>query len=478
MPARRGLAQAAPILARLPIREKLVFAYTGVIALVLAVIGLFLYVHFKSGLDEGLNQTLTARANEGAALVRQDGVAALRRERPLLASGDLTVQVVSKSGVLRFSTSRAGEPLLTRGDLRRTAGRTSEVDRHERERVLVRRLPKGGGLVLVAASLQQRERALELLNGALLVGGGLTLFVTALAGSGLAAAVLRPMDGMRRAAASISDVDPQARLPLPPTEDEVHRLGTTLNDMLARLEQARDRERAFVSDASHELRTPLAVLKTEVEVALRKDNPPEALRAALQVATEEIDRLTQLTEDLLLVARSESGRMELDCRPVNAGRLLEDMDRRFRVRARESGRVLTVDGEEDATVSVDVARIEQALTNLVDNALRHGAGEVRLRSRVENGHVELHVLDEGPGLPPAFIPHAFERFSRAQPGRTGQGTGLGLAIVQLIADAHGGQASVHNLPEGGGTDASLRLPTGPRPTRAPMRAPGKPESQS
>lgn len=443
----------------MPIRAKLTLAYAGVIALLLGAIGVFLYVQFKAGLDNGLNRTLSARADDVAALVRRDGAAALQRNRLLLRGGDLTAQVVDADGTVRFSTSASDGPaLLSAGQIAKARGRTSYVDRRERERILIRRTPGRGEVVLVAASLEQRERALELLNGALLVGGAITLLVAALAGYGLAGAVLRPMEAMGRAAANISDVDPQARLPLPPAEDEVHRLGVTLNDMLARLERARDRERTFVSDASHELRTPLAILRTEVEVALRRDSSPQALRAALAIAGQEADRLTQLAEDLLLVARSDAGRMELDPRPVGARELLEGLDRRFRVRARESGRALAVDADDDTQLVVDVARIEQALINLVDNALRHGAGSVALCARAADGHVELHVLDEGPGLPAAFIPHAFERFSRAPTGRTGEGSGLGLAIVELIADAHGGHAGVRNRTEGPGADAWLRLP--------------------
>jgi two-component system OmpR family sensor kinase len=451
--------QARRLVARLPIRAKLTLAYAGVIALMLSANGVFLYVHFKSGVDSALNRTLSARADDVAALVRQDGLRALERQRSLLAGGGLTAQVVSPSAALRFSSAAADHrALLSAGELRTAHGRTSYVDHDERGRVLVRRTGRPDEVVLVAASLEQRERALELLNGALLVGGGLTLLVAVLAGFGLAAAVLGPMEAMRRAAAEISDVDPRARLPLPAAEDEVHRLGVTLNDLLARLERARERERAFVADASHELRTPLSILKTEVEVALRRENPPEVLRAALGVAGEEADRLTQLAEDLLLVARSDAGRMELDRGQVNARRLLEDVERRFRIRARQSGRPVTLAAGDDAVLTVDVARVEQALTNLVDNALRHGAGAVTLRTETADGHVELHVLDEGPGLPPAFIPHAFERFSRGQPGRTGRGGGLGLAIVAVVAAAHGGQAEVRNRAQGRGADAWLSLP--------------------
>ena len=447
--------------ARLPIRAKLTLAYTGVIALMLAAIGLFLYLHFKSGVDGGLNATLRARADDVGAFVRHEGVAGLASRRDLLAGGDLTTQILDRTGtVLYTSAGTADSPLLTPQEIVGIGHETRYIDRGEDERLLVRRVAEPDGRVLVVrASLAQRERSLELLNGALLVGGGLTLIVAALSGYGLAAAVLRPVEAMRRAAARISDVDPNARLPLPVAEDEVHRLGRTLNDMLARLERSRDRERAFVSDASHELRAPLSLLKTEVEVALRTDNPPEALRAALRVVGEEADRLSQLAEDLLLVASSDSGRLELERKPTDARTILEDIERRFRLRAREGGRQLRLDAPADVSVLADTPRIEQALSNLVENALRHGAGTITLRARSLNGFAELHVLDEGPGLPPEFVPHAFERFTRSDPGRTGAGTGLGLAIVDVIAAAHGGEARIANRADPPGSDAWVRLPS-------------------
>ena len=449
------------LLRRLPIRAKLTLAYTGAIAVMLSCIGLFLYFHFKSGLDDGLDATLRARADDAAAALGQEGVAGLSRHRTLVPGGDLVTQVLDAQDRVLFSTSRVDAAPLA-GPARVRAAGTSDayVDHGERERLLVRRAPDRRSVLVVRASLAQRERALDLLNGALLVGGGLTLAVAALAGYGLAGAVLRPMEAMREAAAEISDVDPGARLPLPLAEDEVHRLGATLNGMLARLEQARDRERELFSDASHELRTPLTILKTEVELALRADNPPEALRAALRIAGAETDRLINLAEDLLLVARSDSGAMELDRRPVPAGTVMEGVERRFRVRARESGRALSIAAGDELTLDVDATRVEQALSNLVDNALRHGSGGVYLVARASDGHAELHVLDDGPGVPAGFLPHAFERFSRAQTGRTGGGTGLGLAIVQLIAEAHGGRAGIANRPAGG-ADAWLELPMRP-----------------
>jgi signal transduction histidine kinase len=150
--------------------------------------------------------------------------------------------------------------------------------------------------------------------------------------------------------------------------------------------------------------------------------------------------------------------MELDRRGAPAAEVMQRVERRFRVRARESGRALTVvAGADELTLDVDVPRVEQALSNLVENALRHGGGGIDLVARARNGHAELHVLDDGPGLPAEFLPHAFERFSRAQSGRAGDGSGLGLSIVQLIAEAHGGRAGIGNRPAGG-TDAWLELP--------------------
>jgi signal transduction histidine kinase len=449
------------LVTRLPIRAKLTLAYSTVIAVMLAGVGLFLYLNFKEGLDAGLNDTLRTRADDIGALLRQEGAGGLSNRHDLLARGDLTGQVVSPSGrVLVASRSEGEQPLLTPAEARAAKAGTHYIDRGERERLLVRRGRAAAAPILVVeASLDQRERALELLNGGLLVGGALTLVLAALAGYGLAGAALRPMETMRRAATRISDAEPHARLPLPKAEDEIHRLGVTLNLMLDRIEAARDRERAFVSDASHELRTPLAILKTEVEVALRTDNPPEALRAALSVAGEEADRLTQLAEDLLLVARSDAGRLDLEVEPVAAADLLEHVARRFRIRARERDRELVVESPGPLSVAADRTRVEQALSNLVDNALRHGVGTITLRADATGGCVELHVIDDGPGFPAAFVPHAFERFSRADNGRTGGGSGLGLSIVDLIATAHGGQAGVGNRAGAAGADAWLRLPT-------------------
>jgi signal transduction histidine kinase len=261
---------------------------------------------------------------------------------------------------------------------------------------------------------------------------------------------------MRREAEAIGGADPGRRLPVPAAQDEIARLGETLNEMLSRLEAALARERTFVADASHELRTPLALLQAELEVALRQPRSVEELEAAIRSAAEEADRLGRLAEDLLVLARADQGKLPVRPERIDAAELMRAVGDRFAIRAAEAGRRLSFDGT-DVELVADRLRIEQALGNLVDNALRHGRGEVNLTLAEDDGVVELHVLDEGPGFDPAFLAHAFDRFARPDDARARGGSGLGLAIAAMIARAHGGSAGARDRPLGG-ADVWISLP--------------------
>jgi heavy metal sensor kinase len=312
-------------------------------------------------------------------------------------------------------------------------------------------------VVVSGASLGDRDEALTALRRQLLIGGPIALLLASLAGYLLAGAALRPVESMRRRAEEISATVAGRRLPVPGTDDEVARLARTLNEMLARIEAGFERERRFVAEASHELRTPLALLKTELELALRRPRSPEELRAAIASAAEETDRLTVLAEDLLVLARSDEGQLRLDSKPLRARELLDAVARRFEHRAAAAGLSLEVEAPSELTAVADRTRLEQALGNLVDNAVRYGAGTVRLEARSQNGSLELRVSDEGAGFAPEFLPRAFERFSRDDGGRVRGSTGLGLAIVQAIAKAHGGAATARNA-SSGGAEVTLLLP--------------------
>jgi signal transduction histidine kinase len=228
--------------------------------------------------------------------------------------------------------------------------------------------------------------------------------------------------------------------------------------MLDRLESALEREREFVAEAGHELRTPLALLRAELDLALRHGEDADELREAVRKAGEETDRLAQLAEDLLLIARSDREGLVVQRRPTDLDDLLGSVARRFERRARHSGRAIEVQTRPGAAIDADAGRLEQALSNLVDNALRHGAGTIRVSARRDDGVVELRVADGGVGFPDEFLGRAFERFSRAHPSGGSEGAGLGLAIVQTIARAHAGEAYAANSKDGGGAEVWLRLP--------------------
>jgi two-component system OmpR family sensor kinase len=453
-------------MARLPIRLRLTLAFSVVMAVVLSLTGLFLYLRLGSDLDDTIDRSLRGRADDVSALVR-DGSVGLGAggSNRLTEQGESFSQVLGPDGAVVDGTPRLGRfPLLTAGEGDRARRDTFMVDKpnlpgeDERVRLLATPVSAEGSryVVVVGTSLEARGDALEGLLTQLLIGGPLALALSALAGYGLAAGALRPVESMRREAEAVSASTPGRRLSQPPADDEIGRLGQTLNAMLGRLETALERERRFVSDASHELRTPLASLRTELELAHRRERSREELEAALRSAAEETERLSQLAEDLLVLARAQGGELPVRRERLRVDELLADVKERFAHRAAKAGRPLESQADGVLELSADRLRTEQALGNLVENALRHGRGRILLVARGQNGRVELHVRDEGPGFAADFIDHAFEPFRRADPARSGPGAGLGLAIVDVIARAHGGTARAAN--RNGGADAWLELP--------------------
>ena len=286
-------------------------------------------------------------------------------------------------------------------------------------------------------AIGDRDEVLASLLVLMLIVGTIALLLAAFAGYRLAGAALRPVESMRREAAAISSETSGRRLSVPEARDEVRRLGKTLNEMLERLDEGLLRERRFVADAGHELRTPLALLRTELELALRGERSHEELKDALRSATEEVERLIRLSEGLLALERS--GWAELRLEELEACELFDGVAGRFASRAAAAGRRIEFDG--GGTFRGDRDRLEQALGSLVDNALAHGEGTVRLEAEPAGDTIVIRVSDEGPGFPDDFVPRAFERFSRADEARTSGGAGLGLAIVDAVARAHSGGVS-------------------------------------
>jgi heavy metal sensor kinase len=450
-------------MSRLPIRIRLTLPFAVAMTLVLAALGAFIYVQLSSTLLHTTDGNLYAEATE--ATLRID------KGQPLLprdgGSGISFAQVLGRGGKVIESEPSGLQPLLTGlqaasvasgGSLRRTL---TIAGRNGRWRVLAVPLPRGASknVLVLASSLGVSDESLERLRHLLFVVSPLALVLAAFAGYLLAGAALRPVEAMRRKAMAISAATPGNRLPVPIARDEVSRLAESLNEMLERLETAFEHERRFVADASHELRTPLALLRTELELALRHPRSRLELEEALRSAAEETDRLTALAADLLMIARADQSALPVNPEPITAREVLTAVADRFSGRAEELGRSIEVELPEEVVFEADPKRIEQAVGNLVDNALVHGAGAVTLAAVRRDDCVELHVIDQGGGFPPGFAARAFDRFSRADEARTRGGSGLGLAIVQTIASAHGGSAGVSEGP--GGADVWVAVPAAP-----------------
>jgi two-component system, OmpR family, sensor kinase len=450
---------------RLPIRVRVTLAFAVVMAIVIGALALFIYLRLQNELNRTIDQGLRSRGGDVGALVARSGGGFQDPGSELDREESFAQVLTPDGGIVDATPQLSGGSVLTPVELAEAASGPSFFDRGsvpglEGEARLLAQPTDADGrtlIVVVGASVDDRDESLASLLAILLIGGPVALLLASVAGFWMAGAALRPVEAMRSRAALISAAEPEARLPLPDSEDELRRLGETLNQMLGRMEAALQRERAFVDDASHELRTPLAMHKTELELALRYAESPEEMRVAIASAIEEVDRLIALAEDLLVLARSEQGKLALELRQVRLSDVLSDVRERFSARAAEADRPLVIEPADGLQVEGDRSRIDQALTNLVENALQHGGGEISLRTAEHDGGVELHVEDRGAGFAPEFIDRAFERFSHGDPARTGGGTGLGLAIVDAIARAHRGSAGARNR-EGGGADVWIRLP--------------------
>jgi two-component system OmpR family sensor kinase len=456
---------------RLPLRLRLTLAFAVGMAVVLLALGVVLHARFEADLTRGIDMELRSRAQViRAAIARQD-------PSVVLASGNLIdpdeafAQVLSASGhIVDSSPGVAGAPMVSAGSLADAAREpisltTRVIGVDDPVRLLAVPAERAGAslFVVVGSTLGDRNEALARLTLLLLVFGSVALVVVSLGGWLLAGAALRPVERMGREASAISESELDRRLQLPPADDELRRLGATLNALLARLEEAFRREGRFLDQASHELRTPLAVLKMELDLALAQATDAEEMRRALVNASAEADRLVRLAEDLLVLARVRGGRLPVRRTAVDLGQLLDGVCRAYSARAGAAGSTISWTAD-PRVVQVDPSRVRQALEDLLDNALRHGAGAaVDVAVRRTEGVIQLTVQDHGPGFPPEVLAiEAFEPFAHRQASTSGanaaagDGAGLGLAIVRAVAEAHGGSVELANR-AGGGAAVTLVL---------------------
>lgn len=447
---------------RRSLRARITLLATALFTLALMLAGLVLVFTVGKSLLSTLDSSAERSGAEVAALVQSGRLPA----QVLAGSGGVSlVQVVDQNNRVVAASPGADSAvsLVTAEELTRVrqgrrltvAGERASSDEPLRVVAVRADVRAGPRTVLVATDLGRVLDSARLLQRGLLFGGPLIIAAMAALTWWFVGLTLRPVAALQRGAAALSATGlARSRLPVPDAEDEIHKLATTLNNMLDRLDTATTKQRQFIGDAAHELRSPIASLRLQLEVAQRLDDAG-GVRELTEDALKDVDRLSNLIDDLLTLARSDERgpvRARIPLRLDELVATVADGYRDVRVPVR-------VNRPEAVTVAGDRDGLRRVLVNLLDNGVRYARSEVTVSVRVQQDGALLRVRDDGPGVPANKRERVFDRFYRLDTARSREqgGTGLGLPIVREIVNAHGGSVILRdNEP---GLLVEVRLPT-------------------
>ncbi|HEV8304320.1 MAG TPA: ATP-binding protein [Gemmatimonadales bacterium] len=476
------------------IRGRLTLWYATALILSLAVFAVVLYFARRRASFQDLERRIQSEADLTAGILaesyRARGVLVEQDTagRPVLTPEVAAVLevvpdfllVTSRDGRLLFASPDARaltfaefEQLLrlaAAGPVGRAQGVHRIVPNGPTVHYLVRSVPEAGGqfgAILAAAGTRSAELGLDQLISTIAVAFVLGIVPAVFVGRWIAGRALEPVARIITEVREISDGRSlHRRLALPMERDELGRLAETLNQMMTRLERSFAALRRFTADASHELKTPLTVVRAGVERAITRPDLPQETLAALEETLQEVNRMTELVDALLMLARIDEGRAELHRERVDLRAIVDEARETGELLAEQAGVVIEVHTPPQPVVlAVDRRRIHQLVLNLVENAVKYTprGGNVVLQLSANDGRVLLTVADSGIGIAPGDLPHIFDRFWRADSARTRTGerpgTGLGLAICKWIAEAHGGSIEVQSRP-GRGTTFTVTFPHG------------------
>ncbi|MGV8965803.1 MAG: sensor histidine kinase [Cellulomonas sp.] len=447
------------------VRARTALAAILVVAVALAAAATSLVLLQRRELVQGLTTVAQEQGSQVAAQITAGGVESVDIAVVSASAGERAlVQVVTPAGqVTAASAAVEGErpaSTATPGPGEVVVQTMDRLPIGEDEPFVVVttgvQTPQGVARVITAQSLATVDRSIGVTLTLLGIGYPLMLIFVAGTSYWLAGRALAPVEAIRQRVSEVSAVDLGARVPVPSSGDEISRLALTMNQMLARLQQAADSQRQFVADASHELRSPLATIRATAELA---GTHPDVLTwpEGSQTILDEADRLERVVSDLLLLARAEEHGLVMRTEDVD----LDDVVTAEAARLRQLNQHHLVLDVRSVRVRGDAQDLVRAVRNLTDNAARHARSSVTLRLHSVDRTAVLEVLDDGPGIPAGERQRVFERFVRldASRERAKGGSGLGLAIARQIARAHGGDVQVADSePPGGGAHLVLTVP--------------------
>lgn len=314
-------------------------------------------------------------------------------------------------------------------------------------------------LVQVASPLDQLFSAQDSLKFLFFIYMPLTAFFTGIGGLFLVNLTLRPVNNIINTIRQITAENMKLRVNIPDTKDEIKRLADTFNDMLSKLDETFTNERRFIQDVSHELKTPLTILKGELEVTLKTIRSQEEYDSVLHSSLEEVDRISRIVDDLLLLAKFDNKQMQLSHISVELNSLIREAINDIAVLAEQKNINIIFRDKEKIDLIADPAYLRRLFLNLLDNAIKFTPeqGMVTLSLTKEGPYAQIKVSDTGPGIPAEELPFIFNRFFRVEKARSSKGFGLGLAIAKSIVEMHAGKIEIQSK-AAKGTTFLIRLP--------------------
>jgi heavy metal sensor kinase len=456
------------------LRFRLVSWYALWLGAVFAVAGVLLYLGLRQYLEHNLAETQARRAERIALLVLRVE-ASPDRSLPAAITADFApeasgrfVRVARSDGTVLYES---GQPLDRSFDLTQLSpppdrpGSRKEKMTDGREVIISTILtPESRRSRYFVETGESLAAALNELNRLflLLALAAVAVIVVALGGViFLVKRALRTVEEIARSAEGITSRNLSERLPVPATGDEFEHLSRTLNWMIIRLETAFQHNRRFLADASHELRTPLTILRSEMEIMIRREQLDPALREDIGNLLEEVERLVQIVETLFALSRFEAGQAHAEHARFDFAELAAATAEQMCLLAEDKGQTITCVTPAPVEVEGDRARLKQVIVNLLDNAIKYTppGGTVKLSVTAVGAEAVCDVVDSGIGIPAAAIPHVFDRFFRVDVARSRDlgGAGIGLSIVKVICAAHDGHIEVESE-EGRGSRFRVRLP--------------------